>query len=237
MVVKYETHSHFTERNRMKKQVIIKILSVLTALLCVCPTVYTALRANAAYENEAAVFTYLTGVMGLNNAAACGIMANIEMESGFDPHAGGDGGSSYGICQWHASRFTALRNYCYSHGLDYTTLYGQLCFLNYELENEWPRTMNYLRGVENSADGAYDAGYYWCYHFEVPAGYASGVSVSRGNRAMTVYWPVYGAAAEPTPLEKAAAASNRSTDSFMRAYARVGDLIRAVLSMLTTNKA
>ena len=221
----------------MKKRVFIKILSVFLALLCLFPAVTTVILAKAAAENEATIFTYLTGVIGLNNAAACGVLANIEYESGFDPHAGGDGGTSYGICQWHASRFTALRNYCAARGLDYTTLYGQLCYLNYELENDYPRTLNYLRSVENTAEGAFDAGYYWCYHFEVPAGYASGVSDARGRRAMAVYWPVYATAQDPTPLEKAAAASDKNPAAFLRVFSRMGELIRSVLSILTAKKA
>ena len=27
----------------------------------------------------------------------------------------------------------------------------------------------YLKSVENSADGAYDAGYYFCFNYEAPA--------------------------------------------------------------------
>ena len=47
-----------------------------------------------------------------------------------------------------------------------------------------------MRGVENTAQGAYDAGYYWCYYFEVPANRSS-VSVKRGNIAKDDYFPKY----------------------------------------------
>ncbi len=41
------------------------------------------------------------------------------------------------------------------------------------MENYYPKVMNYIRAVDNTADGAYDAGYYFCYHFEAPANRAS----------------------------------------------------------------
>ena len=128
--------------------------------------------------------------MGLNSAAACGILSNIYYESSFRPTALNSSGGSYGICQWTGSRKTRLQNYCKNNGYDYTTLTGQLYYLKYELENHYTATLRYMRGVSNSASGAYDAGYYWCYHFEVPANRAS-VSVKRGNRARDTYWSKY----------------------------------------------
>ncbi len=50
--------------------------------------------------------------------------------------------------------------------------------------------LRYLKGVDNSADGAYDAGYYFCYHFEAPANRGS-VAVKRGNTARDTYWKKY----------------------------------------------
>ena len=217
----------------MKKHRFIKMVSVVTALVLLCPAALAATRARAASDNETAVFDYLTAQMGLNEAAACGVLANIEIESGFNPHAGGDEGTSYGICQWHASRFTRLRNYCSDRDLDYTTLYGQLCYLNYELENYYPRVLGCLQDVSNTAQGAYEAGYYWCYYFEIPAGYASGVSVSRGNRAMNVYWPVYEPPAELTAAEKAAVVSEKNPAALQRIFTRMADMFRSVLSIIT----
>ena len=45
--------------------------------------------------------------------------------------------------------------------------------------------------MANSADGAYNAGYYWCYYYEVPANKES-VAVTRGNLAKNTYWSEYG---------------------------------------------
>ena len=146
--------------------------------------------ASGNYSNEQLTFLYLTQEAGLNTAAACGVMANIKAESSFRPTALSSGGGSYGICQWTGSRRTRLQNYCANRGLDYTTLTAQLQFLEYELENYYPKVMNYIRAVDNTAQGAYDAGYYFCYHFEAPSNRASR-SVTRGNSARDTYWPRY----------------------------------------------
>lgn len=142
------------------------------------------------YSNEQLCFMFATKVMGYNEAAAAGLLANISAESGFRVNANGDAGRSYGICQWFASRKSRLLNWCESNGLDSATLAAQLYFLKYELETYYPSVNRYMKDVENSAQGAYDAAYYFCYHFEAPANKAS-KSVSRGNTAMNSYYPKY----------------------------------------------
>lgn len=141
-------------------------------------------------SNESTIYKFLTGTMGLNTAAACGVLANIEAESSFNPTVYGDSGTSYGICQWHNGRFTSLKNWCNNNGYNYQTINGQLNYLQYELKNSYPSVWNKLRTVSNSATGAYEAAYYWCYYYEVPANRES-KSVSRGNTAKKKYWPNY----------------------------------------------
>ena len=149
------------------------------------------LSSNSESSNTTIVFNYLVDELKMNSAAACGVLANIYYESGFDPHMEGDNNTSYGICQWHADRKTNLINYCKSNNLDYTTLEGQLAFLKYELVNSYSKIFNYMLDEKNTADGAYDAGWYWCYNFEVPANRET-VSVTRGNLAKNTYWEQYG---------------------------------------------
>ena len=149
------------------------------------------LSSNSESSNTTIVFNYLVDELKMNSAAACGVLANIYYESGFDPHMEGDNNTSYGICQWHADRKTNLINYCKSNNLDYTTLEGQLAFLKYELVNSYSKIYNYMLNEKNTADGAYDAGWYWCYNFEVPANRET-VSVTRGNLAKNTYWEQYG---------------------------------------------
>lgn len=141
-------------------------------------------------NNEQIVYKFLTKVMGYNTAAACGVMANIKYESGYKPTAGGDSGSSYGIVQWHLGRKTRLISWCETNGFDYTTLEGQLYYLEYELKNRYPAVHKRLQAVSNDEQGAYDAGYDFCYNFEAPSNRAS-KAVTRGNYARDTLWNRY----------------------------------------------
>ena len=114
---------------------------------------------------ERQVYQYLTEQMGLPSSSACGILANIEKESAFNPNIVGDQGTSYGLCQWHAGRYTALKTFCRAKGLDYQTVAGQLAYLRYELETNYSDLLAELRVQKNDADGAYRAAYLWCVEF------------------------------------------------------------------------
>lgn len=137
-------------------------------------------------QNEKAVFQFCTQKLGLNAAAACGILANMYCESGFRTDAIGDGHTSFGLCQWHNGRWTNLRNYT----SDWQTVEGQLKYMAYELTGGYSGTLNCLRSVSNDAQGAYDAGYYWCVHFESPDSAVSR-GMTRGYLAKNVYWERY----------------------------------------------
>lgn len=154
------------------------------------PETIEQIFASGKYSNEQLCYAFATKVLGYNSAAAAGLLANISAESGFRTGTVGDAGRSYGICQWFSGRKTRLINYCADHDLDYTTLYGQLRFLQYELEKYYPSVHRYMKGVEDSAAGAYDAAYYFCYNFEAPANRV-GQSTSRGNSAQNIFYPRY----------------------------------------------
>lgn len=144
---------------------------------------------NEKYTIQERIHMFLTKEMGLNCAVACGILANIEKESSFKLTAASyDGG--YGLIQWTGVRNTRLKNWCKDNGYDYSTLEGQMWYLKYELEKHHPKTLRHLRTIANTATGAYDAAYYFCYNFEVPANRAAR-SVERGNLAKSKYWPKY----------------------------------------------
>ena len=140
--------------------------------------------------NEEKIFAYLYYEMDYPAAAACGILANIKCESTFRPTAWNASGGSYGICQWTGGRYTNLKNWCADNGYDHTTLEAQCRFLKYELENRYTKVHSYMKNVPNTAEGSYDAGYYYCYNFEVPANRGS-VSIKRGNMAKDDFWPKY----------------------------------------------
>ncbi len=157
-----------------------------------------SMNVNASGANATAIFKFLINNMSYSSAAACGVLANIKAESDFNPNCYGDNGTSYGICQWHNSRFTALKSWCSQNGYDYTTLNGQLYYLKKELSANNDSYLYNGKTINNkmltysaSADNAYNAGYYWCYYYEVPAKRES-VAKSRGNVAKNTYWPEFG---------------------------------------------
>ena len=142
-------------------------------------------------SNQDKIYNYLKS-KGFNDAAICGILANVQHESGFRTDALGDGGTSYGICQWHNGRWDRLKNYCNNNGLDWRSLEGQLEYLVWELENNYKGVYNTLKNVPNTKQGAYDAAYKWTVDFEIPADrYNAGNR--RGNAAANNYWGTYGA--------------------------------------------
>ncbi|MDD5923277.1 MAG: phage tail tip lysozyme [Clostridia bacterium] len=142
-------------------------------------------------SNEEIIYYFLRNEIGLNKAAACGVLANIYYESAFSTSALGDSGTSYGICQWHKGRYTALKNFCKANYYDYKSLKGQLYYLKYELETSYNYILENIKyKIENSAQGAYDAGYYWCYNYEIPSDRAY-YAVERGYAAQYGYWEKY----------------------------------------------
>ncbi len=223
---------------RLKRK-IIKVFCVLLALLMLAPAAgLAAPKARAASANELYIYNFLINEMKLNTAGACGVIANIKVESNFDPTLSGDGGRSFGICQWHYNRYAALVSFCQNNGLDYTSLEGQLRYLQYELQHVYTSTFQKLRSVPNTADGAYQAGYVWCYYFEVPSGYASGESVNRGNSAKYTYWPYY--CSREAQLQEAAAHEDQNSvplsAAALQAFAKFFKLVRSIMAFMRPGK-
>lgn len=184
--------------------------SVLLAVTIVILAAIIPLSANASTSNtKTQIYNYLTENMGLNSAAACGVMANIDAESDFNPRlviTDSNGLPSGGLCQWNGGRFRKLRTFCSNNGLSYLSVTGQLKYLAKELSSSaYGYIFDYLKNVSDTAQGAYDAAYYWCYHFEVPAN-RSKKSVQRGNAAVNTYWSSYG----NTELSEVTVSSNKN---------------------------
>ena len=139
-------------------------------------------------ENTNEIYDYLRNILGLNHAAACGVLANIQCESNFASSAVGDGGTSYGLCQWHLGRFSALINWCSANGYEYHSIQGQLGYLTTELQGGYASVYQYLLSVPDTAQGAYDAAYYWGKYFEIPANLEYN-SQMRADLAMNLYYP------------------------------------------------
>lgn len=82
-----------------------------------------------------AVWGFLTN-NGFSEAAAAGIMGNMDAESGINPEAvQPNGDKAYGICQWAGGRKNNLINYASSKGCNWTDLATQLEFLLEELQS------------------------------------------------------------------------------------------------------
>ncbi len=157
-------------------------------------TVTTPAAAASDASRESQVFSYLTRELGFNSAASCGIMSNIEHESDFNPRLviiDSNGRPSGGLCQWNGGRFNNLMSFCNHNGYDYLSIQGQLEYLKHELQkSDFKHIFNYMKNVPNTKEGAYNAGYYWCYYFEVPSNRASRSS-TRASAAVNSYWPLY----------------------------------------------
>lgn len=179
----------------MKKTLRRTLLILLCLMMLLASTVmHSAASESSAPSNQTSVFTFLTQSLGFNTAAACGIMANMEQESGFDPELvirDRNGLLSGGLCQWNGSRFSRLIQFCSSNGLDYLSIPGQLSYMKQELQTQdFKHIYHFLCNVPNTSGGAYDAAYYWCYYFEIPSNRTSR-SYSRAEVAVDRYWPKY----------------------------------------------
>ncbi|MDO4620605.1 MAG: phage tail tip lysozyme [Lachnospiraceae bacterium] len=138
-------------------------------------------------SSSAMIFRMLTEEGGLNSAAACGILGNIQQESGLNPNAQS---SYYGLAQWGGSRLSNLRSYCSENGYDSSSISGQIHFLIYELQNGYTGVYDALLNVSDDADGAYSAACTFCHDFEQCGNYDWEYS-TRGGFAST-FWSQYG---------------------------------------------
>lgn len=146
------------------------------------------------------IYSFLRSEMDMNCAASCGVVANIYFESGFDPNIIGDGGTSYGLCQWHNTsggggysgygRWRNMIDFCETNGYDWQSMTGQLWWLKYELEHNETYAYSTIISVPDTADGAYRAGYNYCKWFERPADQV-GQPMYRGYAAQYTYWPEF----------------------------------------------
>ncbi len=112
---------------------------------------------------------FLREGLGVNDAALAGVLANLQGESGFNPHKIGDGGGAYGICQWQGPRLNQMVEYCEKNAFNPVSLEGQLSFLIYDLINNYIYAYDQIRLCEDSENGALQATYNFCAYYEVPA--------------------------------------------------------------------
>jgi len=158
-----------------------------TMLLPVVP----ARAADTYAENEAEIYRFLKENMQLNTAVACGILANIECESSFNPTAqivDVNGKTSYGLVQWNGGRFENLKAFSAQNGLDYRTVNAQLRFMQHEFMGEENKAWQKLQGIPDTLQGAYTAAYNFARWYERCW---SGYYAQRGQTACDPYYLHY----------------------------------------------
>lgn len=92
---------------------------------------------------------------GLTHAQACGVLGNIEQESGFDTSVlGFDGTGSVGLCQWLGPRKKALQDFARIRALPYTDWEAQTDFILRELRTTEKLAMQKLANCTSAASAA-----------------------------------------------------------------------------------
>jgi hypothetical protein len=115
---------------------------------------------------------------GWTPVQAAGISANVARESGFNEHAVGDGGSAFGLPQWHRDRAAALAAH-FGKPVDQMSFGEQLTAINYELREGGEKKAG---DALSHAGGAGEAGAIVSRMYERPAGGAAEAD-SRGMSA------------------------------------------------------
>lgn len=144
-----------------------------TAMYLYEPVQYTEAVSVQEYTEipaDGTIFTFLTEQLGFNTAQAKAVITNLYFESRYNPAESvidTNGLTSYGICQWNGERFERLKSFCNTRQLDYSEMDSQLAFLAYELENTHSVQYDVMKSFPDTAQGCYDAAYYWAENFEV----------------------------------------------------------------------
>lgn len=72
---------------------------------------------------------------GYSDVQIAAVLGHWKNESSFRLDAVGDGGTSYGLAQWHNERWTGLKNYAAKNGLPVNSVAAQVGYFDWELNN------------------------------------------------------------------------------------------------------
>jgi hypothetical protein len=98
---------------------------------------------------------------------ACGIVGNLVAESEMSPTLLDDGGTSYGLAQWHLERWDALKAFAKKAGKESSDFRLQLEFIQYELQTEETLAREALKSAKNIREATLAF-----LHFERPRNYS-----------------------------------------------------------------
>ena len=118
-------------------------------------------------ENKTKVWRFLKA-NGYSDAAAAGIMGNIQVESGFNPASTNPSSKAYGLCQWYKGRKSNLFNFAAKKGKPASDINVQLDFLMYEFNHGYKAYGFVSDKFRRSNDIEYTTDLY-LWRFEVPA--------------------------------------------------------------------
>jgi len=88
---------------------------------------------------------------GWKPAQAAGITANLQGESGLNIAAKGDGGSAFGLAQWHGDRQANFAK-TFGKSIKNSSFEDQLAFVDWELKNTEARAGNLLKATKTVAE-------------------------------------------------------------------------------------
>ena len=173
---------------------------------------------------------------GFTEAGTAGILGNMECESGFNLGAAGDGGTSFGLCQWHNSRGDAMKKTA-GNNWD-TNLKGQLDYLISELKSGYSnlyKTLTTTNSVKEAASQMVDK-------FEVCQGHETAeVQNFRTEKANKWFKKLTGKEGEDisdtsspsssdTTSNSSSSDSNNSNNTSNRANPGIFDWLKSVLN-------
>jgi hypothetical protein len=128
-------------------------------------------------EDAKEAFDFFTAA-GWTKEQSAGLVANIEAESSFNFRAVGDGGSAFGLCQWHPDRQRNFRQR-FNKNIRDSSFREQLQFVDFELQGTERHAGNSLRGART----AQEAGEIVSSQYERPDDPDGHVRRHRGERA------------------------------------------------------
>lgn len=169
----------------MKKisRVIVAFALLLALSVSLFHTSASAITTTERNRNE--IYSQLVA-RGLTKAQACGILANIEYESSYNPNAWYKN-ISYGLCQWQGDRLKVFQD-TYKTEAQRASIYNQISYLFTELKGKEKNAYNksIVPYTKNTADEAYNVGYMFCLKFERPLDQTTN-PVKRGNKAKELF--------------------------------------------------
>lgn len=157
----------------MYKYVAFLLGGVTTYLLLVSST-----KPKVLSKDGKGIARFLMG-LGYSKSNASGIAGNLYTESKFNPKAIGDNGTSFGLAQWHKSRWEQLKNWSKERGLNINSFETQLRYIDWELNNTEKKAKRELLKQTNVRDSAYAFAKY----YERPRF----ISKERLNKAEEIY--------------------------------------------------